>query len=100
MVTYGPFWFGFVIGFVTYRTLKHKAATGISDIAAVIGAIGGAGVLKLFPAGSDTFDLYAVGLASGFFLYLLLSIGIAAVFLPREGSGKKAAQVAKEFLGG
>ena len=39
----GGFWFGLVIGFVTYRTLKHKTSTGLSDIAAVVGAIGGDG---------------------------------------------------------
>jgi len=41
----GPYWFGVVIGYVTYRTLKHKKDAGISDIAAVIGAIGGATIV-------------------------------------------------------
>jgi hypothetical protein len=55
----GAFWFGVVIGFITYRTLRHKTSSGISDIAAVIGAVGGAAVLKLFPVGTDQFDNYA-----------------------------------------
>ena len=66
----GAFWFGLVIGFITYRTLRHKKAAGISDIATVIGAVGGAAILALFPAQSSSFDYYAGGLAVGFFLYL------------------------------
>jgi len=68
----GPFWFGVVIGFITYRTLKHKKDAGISDIASVIGAVGGAAVVALFPAGSNRFDEYAIGLALGFFLFLVI----------------------------
>ncbi len=69
----GAFWFGLVIGFITYRTLRHKKAAGISDIATVIGAVGGAAILALFPAQSSSFDFYAGGLAVGFFLYLILA---------------------------
>jgi hypothetical protein len=61
-----------VIGFVTYRTLKHKKDAGISDIASVIGAVGGATIVKLFPTGSDRFDHYAMGFAVGFFLFLIV----------------------------
>jgi hypothetical protein len=72
MLGSGPFWFGVVIGFVTYRTLKHKKDAGISDIASVIGAVGGATIVKLFPTGSDRFDHYAMGFAVGFFLFLIV----------------------------
>src|SRR5205809_8118896 len=95
----GGFWFGLVIGFVTYRTLKHKTTTGLSDIASVIGAIGGGAVLRLFPAGTAAFDQYAMGLAMGFLLYLGLSVLIAGLFTKVEGSAKKGAQAANEFLG-
>ena len=95
----GAFWFGVVIGFVTYRTLKHKTGSGLSDIAAVIGAIGGGAVLKLFPAGSDGFDQYCVGLAVGFFGYLVLSLIISAAFTRIDGTSTKGAKAANEFLG-
>lgn len=73
----GPFWFGVVIGYITYRTLRHKASTGLGDIAAVIGAVGGGAVLKLFPSGTNSFDLYCFGLAAGFFIYLAISLLIS-----------------------
>jgi hypothetical protein len=76
MLALGSFWFGIVIGFITYRTLKHKKDAGISDIAAVISAVGGGAVLALFPVDSGRFDSYAIGLAIGFFAYLTLSLVI------------------------
>jgi uncharacterized membrane protein YeaQ/YmgE (transglycosylase-associated protein family) len=95
----GPFYFGLVIGFVTYRTLRHKTSSGVSDIAAVIGAVGGGAVLNLFPAGSMAFDHYASGLALGFFCYLALSILIGLIATKASGSTTKGAKVANEFLG-
>jgi len=70
--TLGPLCFGLVIGWVTYRTLRRTGETvALSDIATVLGAVGGAAVTALF----DThlyFSWYCVGLAIGFFLYLIL----------------------------
>lgn len=85
----GAVLFGIVIGWITYRTLRRNAAsTGISDIATVIGAVGGAAVTTLFDA-SGLFGLYAIGLAVGFFGYL-----IAALFLegPKKTSSWMGAQ--------
>lgn len=73
----GAFWFGIVIGFITYRTLRHKKAAGISDIAAVIGAVGGTAIIALFPTQSGNFDNYAYGLAAGLFVYLAFAIMFA-----------------------
>jgi len=87
MFSSGAFWFGIVIGFITYRTLRHKKESGISDIATVIGAVGGGAVLALFPADSTRFDFYGIGLAVGFFLYLAISLAL---------TGSKATG---EFLG-
>jgi hypothetical protein len=70
----GAFWFGIVIGYVTYRTLQHARASSVADIATVISAIGGGAVLALFPAAGVRFDQYAFGLAGGFFFYLFLSL--------------------------
>lgn len=63
--------FGLVIGWVTYRTLRRsKDGASISDIAAVVGAVGGAAVTSLFNV-PMLFSFYAVGLAVGFFGYLI-----------------------------
>jgi hypothetical protein len=74
---WGAFAFGMVIGWVTYRALRRSNSNGISDIAAVIAAVGGSAVTALFPAGTVLFAGYCVGLAVGFFLYLLVSILLA-----------------------
>lgn len=96
----GPFWFGIVLGFITYRTLKRKSRSGISDIAAVAGALGGAATTRLFPNGSAGFDLYCAGLAVGFFGYLVISMAIAALLVRSTGATlSSAGKVATEFLG-
>jgi hypothetical protein len=66
----GALFFGIVIGWISYRTLRLTAGTAVlSDIATIIGAVGGAAVTALFR--SDVlFGLYCVGLALGFFGYL------------------------------
>ena len=70
----GAFCFGLVIGWITYRTLRHrKDDATLSDIAAVIGAVGGGGVTALFKD-SEMFGAYCIGLAVGFFLYLIMSL--------------------------
>jgi hypothetical protein len=69
----GSVCFGVVIGWVTYRTLARKeGGAAISDLAAVIGAVGGGVVLGIFDRG-DSFGWYAIGLAVGFFGYLGLT---------------------------
>ncbi|MDQ1677832.1 MAG: hypothetical protein QOC93_2976 [Actinomycetota bacterium] len=66
----GAVCFGVVVGWITYRTLvRTPTAASLSDIATVIGAIGGAAVVGLF-ADQHLFGLYSVGLATGFFGYL------------------------------
>ena len=71
----GPFCFGLVVGWVTYRTLRRKAdGVALGDIAAVIGAVGGATVVGLFKVAA--FDSYCIGLAIGFFAYFITGMGI------------------------
>ncbi len=68
--------FGVVIGWITYRTLRRKeGSAALSDIATVLGVVGGGSVTALFKE-ADTFAWYAIGLAIGFFVYLI----VAAVF--------------------
>ncbi|HMK96179.1 MAG TPA: hypothetical protein VK425_01470 [Acidimicrobiales bacterium] len=72
----GAVCFGLVIGWVTYRTLRRSPTRAkVSDIASVVGAVGGAAVTTVFPKG-DLFGWYSVGLAAGFFLYLLLGVTV------------------------
>jgi uncharacterized membrane protein YeaQ/YmgE (transglycosylase-associated protein family) len=68
----GAVCFGVVVGWITYRTLRRQGETvALSNIATVIGAVGGATVTGLFSS-KELFGLYSIGLAAGFFLYLLL----------------------------
>lgn len=72
----GAFLFGLVIGWVAYRTLRRSNETvAISDIATVIGAVGGAVVTGLFDS-PEIFGWYCIGLAAGFFIYLILAVSL------------------------
>jgi hypothetical protein len=72
----GAGFFGVVIGWVTYRTLRRReGAAQLSDIATVIGAVGGAAVTKLFED-PDLFGAYSIGLAIGFFVYLAIGLAV------------------------
>jgi hypothetical protein len=83
--------FGIVIGYVTYRTMRRTKTSGLADIAAVIGAVGGGAITALFPTGSQAFGAYGIGLAAGFFLYLLV-----ALIVTKKTEGLSAAN---EWLG-
>ncbi|MDB6104577.1 MAG: hypothetical protein JWO52_4576 [Gammaproteobacteria bacterium] len=73
---WGALAFGVVIGWITYRTLRRREGTSaLSDIATVIGAVGGAAVLTIFKA-PGLFAAYSMGLAAGFFLYFLISLAL------------------------
>lgn len=66
----GSVLFGVVIGWVTYRTLARRTGdVNMSDIATVVGAVGGGAVLAIFDD-DHLFGLYAIGLAIGFFSYI------------------------------
>jgi len=76
MIDLGATCFGLVIGWITYRTLRRKeGGSAISDIATVIGAIGGAGVTVLFDK-PEIFSSYCIGLAIGFFAYFIVGLVI------------------------
>jgi hypothetical protein len=69
---WGALCFGLVVGWITYRTLRRSGETvALSNIATVIGAVGGAAVTGLFSS-KEMFAWYSIGLAIGFFLYLIL----------------------------
>jgi uncharacterized membrane protein YeaQ/YmgE (transglycosylase-associated protein family) len=75
--------FGVVIGWIVYRTLvRRQDAAQLSDIATVIGAVGGGAVVGIFD-NPDLFGLYSIGLAAGFFGYL-------GLFLKLNGKAETA----------
>jgi len=67
--------FGMLIGWYVYFINRYrKSDVQLSDLVTVIGAIGGGAVLALFPAGTDLFGAYGIGLAIGFFGYFIVLI--------------------------
>jgi hypothetical protein len=71
--------FGAVVGwYVYYINRWRKDDVQLSDIVTLIGAIGGAAVLALFPAKSELFGAYGIGLASGFFMYFCVLVILVA----------------------
>jgi hypothetical protein len=75
MAVFGAICFGVVIGWITYRTLRRRAGSaGISDIATVLGAVGGGAVTSVFKSQS-LFGAYSIGLTLGFFGYFVIAKG-------------------------
>jgi uncharacterized membrane protein YeaQ/YmgE (transglycosylase-associated protein family) len=74
----GSLCFGIVLGWVTYRTLRRSQTNGLSDIATVLGALGGATVTALFRRDTGEFGAYCVGLLIGFFAYLKVAVSKSA----------------------
>jgi hypothetical protein len=76
METWGAFAFGTVLGWFLYFTNRYrKGETQLSDIATLIGVIGGGAVTALFGDAKTTlFGAYGVGLAVGFFAYFLVLV--------------------------
>jgi hypothetical protein len=71
----GAIGFGALIGwFVYYINRYRKSDVQLSDVVTLIGAIGGAAVLALFPQGTDLFGAYGVGLGIGFFGYFVVLV--------------------------
>ena len=65
----GALLFGLAVGWISYRTLRVTAGANVlSDIATIIGAVGGAAVITLLKD-DVLFGWYGPGLAFGFFGY-------------------------------
>lgn len=62
--------FGFVVGWYVYYLNRYRTtAVQLSDIVTLLSALGGASVLALFPARTDLFGAYGIGICLGFFGY-------------------------------
>lgn len=76
---WGAFAFGLLLGWFLYFINRYRTGdVQLSDLATVVGAIGGAAVLKLFPEQSGLFGAYGIGLAIGFFSYFLILLTLVA----------------------
>lgn len=72
--------FGALVGWYLYFINRYRQAlVQLSDLVTVIGAIGGAAILDLFPAKTDLFGAYGIGLAIGFFGYFLVLLFLVLV---------------------
>lgn len=72
--------FGILVGWYVYYINRHRTdEVRFADLVSVIGAIGGGAVLALFPAGTDLFGAYGVGLFIGFFGYLLVLVVLVGI---------------------
>jgi hypothetical protein len=64
--------FGAILGWFLYYTNRYrKADVQLTDLVTVIGALGGAAIMALFPAKTDLFGAYGIGLFCGFFGYFV-----------------------------
>ena len=67
--------FGVVLGWFVYFVNRHRGGdVALADIGTLIAAVGAGAVLSLFPAGTDLFGAYGIGLAVGFFAYFLVLV--------------------------
>jgi hypothetical protein len=75
--------FGFVLGWNLYFINRYRTdKIGLGNLTSLVGVLGGAAVLALFPAGTALFGAYGVGLALGFLSYL----GLLLVMVLRSHS--------------
>jgi hypothetical protein len=78
--TTGAFLFGVVLGWNLYYINRYrKADIQLGDLAAILGVVGGAAVLALFPAGTELFGAYATGLGVGFFAYFVVLVFLVMI---------------------
>ncbi len=93
VMSVGAFCFGAAVGYITYRTLVRTEKSNVSDIATVVGAVGGAAVTGLFdPQHGDTFGWYSIGLITGIAAFFLL-------FLVLNGTAKTATAMGARDIG-
>lgn len=72
--------FGAIVGWYVYYINRYRTSdVKLSDLVTLIGILGGGSILALFPARSDLFGAYGIGLFVGFFGYLLLLFVLVAM---------------------
>lgn len=72
--------FGAIIGWYVYYINRYrKSDVQLGDLVTLVGVLGGGSMLALFPARTDLFGAYGIGLSVGFFGYFLALIIMVAV---------------------
>jgi hypothetical protein len=71
--------FGAVLGWFLYYLNRYRTDVKLADLATLVAAIGAGAVLTLFPAKTELFAAYAIGLAVGFFAYFVVLIVMVAI---------------------
>jgi hypothetical protein len=65
--------FGAVVGWYLYYINRYRGErVQLKDLVTLVGVLAGSGVVALFPARTDLFGAYGIGLALGFFSYLVV----------------------------
>lgn len=71
--------FGFVLGWNLYFVNRYRLdQVVLANLTSIVGVLGGAAVLALFPAGTRLFAAYSLGLAAGFLAYLAALVFMVA----------------------
>lgn len=75
--------FGTVLGWLVFYINRQRTDdVKLGDLVTLLGVIGGSAVLALFPASTDLFGAYGIGLAVGFFQYFF----VLAFFVRRSNN--------------
>ncbi len=88
-IFWGIFFIGFVFGYLLYYSVRHTANFNVELLITAITAVGGATVVALLSHVEGWIGPYGIGLAAGFFFYLLLSLLFIATGLFEKLSGVK-----------
>ena len=76
----GALAFGLVLGWNVYFVNRYRRGDiGFGDLATLLGVLGGAAVLSLFPNNTDLFGAYGLGLGVGFFAYFAVLVAMVKV---------------------
>ncbi|WP_158942124.1 hypothetical protein [Granulicella sp. S190] len=71
--------FGAIIGWYVYYINRYRRGdVQLTDLVTLVGVLGGGAVLALFPARTDLFGAYGIGLFAGFFGYFLILVILVA----------------------
>jgi len=72
--------FGAILGWYLYFINRYRRSdVKLADLATVIGVLGGGAIMAIFPARTDLFGAYGVGLFVGFFSYFLVLVRLVSV---------------------
>lgn len=75
----GAVGFGALVGWYVYMINRYrKSEVQLTDLVTLVGVIGGATILAIFPASTDLFGAYGIGLAIGFFGYFIVLLALVS----------------------